>query len=603
MKLLNLLSKNIILEVSEKVKNQLLAKFKPTTDDSDETILNNIDMFDRYKQGLSVDSRDIMRYSYEDLKNLIQSKETTKGLSDIFTEFKKKEKGIENNNLKRYIKKFLEIQSELPKDKQNILKFNFLNLVKLVDDLYPRLFVKKMFGKYSKENPNLTQDQILYYLDSYYENFDLIPFDTKGVDKMSFTELEHLLDGLQGKKEQSDKNKEDLSNIDLKYDENGLKIFAPTTKDQCIRLRNGRGWCTSREGSGNMYYNYRLGHERTLYYVIDEDKPFDDVNFATVILVDPSGRMAMADKSNSGTYGGSTNIPFSQIVSKVPKLQGLEYIFEAKPLTQEEKQLINTVKNAKVGDNPMESFNTPQEVEMWLEYNSPKLTDIQYSNIIPELKKKYIALGMDLSSNMIKSSEPDVLRYYISKKIDSIKSKGINNLSTEDVALLNTPILKKVKEEFKPKFAKELVSGNEGTKVEIEYPSGNSSKFVALYGFGELFDSLPENMTNFLFNNKSNSEINLDVPASISRFKDLQALLLMNCVSSIPENIGDLEKLSFLSLPNNPNLTSLPSSVLDLPSILFVNLTNSNPTLPEGFNDRFTEEGGGNGRLFVRNMG
>ena len=89
MKLLNLLSKNIILEVSEKVKKQLLAKFKPTTDDSDETILNNIDMFDRYKGGLPVEKRDIMRYSYEDLKNLIQSKETAKGLDDIFTEFKK----------------------------------------------------------------------------------------------------------------------------------------------------------------------------------------------------------------------------------------------------------------------------------------------------------------------------------------------------------------------------------------------------------------------------------------------------------------------------------------------------------------------------------
>ena len=602
MKLLNLLSKNIILEVSEKVKNQLLAKFKPTTEDSDETILNNIDMFDRYKQGLPVDGRDIMRYSYEDLKNLIQSKETSKGLDDIFTEFKKKEKGIENNNLKRYIKKFLEIQSELPKDKQNILKFNFLNLVKLVDDLYPRLFVKKMFGKYSKENPNLTQDQILYYLDSYYENFDLIPFDTKGVDKMSFSELEHLLDGLQGKKEQSNKNKEDLSNIDLKYNENGLKIFAPTTKDQCIRLRNGRGWCTSREGSGNMYYNYRLGHSRTLYYVIDEDKDFDDLNFATVILVDPNGRMAMADKSNTGTYGGSTNIPFSQIVSKVPKLQGLEYIFEPKPLTQEEKQLINTVKNAKVGDNPMESFNTLQEVEMWLEYNSPKLTDIQYSNITSELKKKYIALGMDLSSNMIKSSEPEVLRYYISKKIDSIKSKGINNLTTEDIALLNTPILKKVKEEFKPKFAKELTSGG-GTKVEIEYPTGNSSKFVALYGFEDLFDSLPDNMTNFLFNNKSKTEVNLELPSSISRFQDLEALLLMNCVSSIPENIGDLKNLNFLALPDNTNLTSLPSSILDLPSLLFLNLKGSNPMLPEGFNDRFSEEGGKGSGFFTRKMG
>ena len=408
---------------------------------------------------------------------------------------------------------------------------------------------------------------------------------------MSFSELEHLLDGLQGKKEQSDKNKEDLSNIDLKYDENGLKIFAPTTKDQCIRLRNGRGWCTSREGGGNMYYNYRLGHERTLYYVIDEDKSFDDLNFATVILVDPSGRMAMADKSNSGRYGGSTNMPFSEIVSKVPKLDGLEYIFEPKPLTQEEKQLINTVKNAKVGENPMESFNTPQEVEMWLEYNSPRLSDVQYSNITSDLKKKYIALGMDLSSNMIKSSEPEVLRYYISKKIDSIKSKGVNNLSTEDIALLNTPILKKVKEEFKPKFAKELVSGG-GTKVEIEYPTGNSSKFVALYGFEELFNNLPDNMTNFLFNNKSNSEINLELPPSISRFKDLEALLLMKCVSSIPENIGDLENLNFLALPDNPNLTSLPSSILDLPKLLFINLKGSNPQFPDGFESRYSEEGG-----------
>jgi hypothetical protein len=599
MKLLKLLTKEIILEVSEKLKKQLLAKFKPTTEDSDETILNNINMFDRYKQGLPVEKRDIMRYSYEDLKNLVQSKETAKGLEDIFTEFKKKEKGIENNNLKRYIKKFLEIQSELPKDKKDILKYNFLNLVKLVDDLYPRLIVKKMMDKYSKENPNLTQDQILYYIDSYNENFDLIPFDTKGIDKMSFSQLEHLLDGLQGKKGASSKDKEDLGNIDLKYDENGLKIFAPKTKDQCIRLRNGRGWCTSREGSGNMYYNYRLGHERTLYYVIDEDKDFDDLNFATVILVDPNGRKSMADKSNSGKYGGSTNLPWSEIVSKVPKLKDLEYIFEPKPLTQEERQLINTVRNARVGDDPMKSFNTPQEVEMWLEYNSPRLSDVQFSNITPDLKKKYIALGMDLSANMIKSSEPEVLRYYISKKIDKLKNTSVNNLSREDIALLNTPILKKVKEEFKPKFAKDLTTGG-GSKIEIEFPNGNASKFVALYGFDELFDSLPSDITNFLFNNKSNDEFNLVLPKSISRFKNLEALLLMKCVSSIPEEIGELKNLSFLALPDNPNLESIPASVLNLPNLMFINLKGSKPQFPEGFSEKFGEEGGNGSGFYTK---
>lgn len=591
MKLLNLLSKNIILEVSEKVKNQLYSKFSADTTDSREEIISNIDLFDRYKQGLPAEKRDIMRYSYNDLKSLIQSKQSARSMDDIFTEFKKKEKGIENNNLKRYIKKFLEIQSELPKEKQNILKYSFLNLVKMVDDLYTRLLTKKMINKFTKENPNLTQDQILYYIDSYGENFDLIPFDTKGIDKMSFSELEHLLDGLQGKKSASDKEKEDFGNIDLKYDENGLKIFAPLTKDQCIRLRNGRGWCTSREGSGNMYYNYRLGHERTLYYVIDEDKPFDDLNFATVILVDPNGRMSMADKSNSGRYGGSTNIPFSEIVSKVPKLEGLEYIFEPKPLTQEERQLINTVRNARVGDNPMKSFNSPQEVEMWLEYNSPRLSDEQYAHLTPDLKKKYIALGMSLSTSMIGASEPEVIRYYIGKKIEKLKQTNVNQLSTEDIALLNTPMLRKLKEEMKPKFGKDLAVN--GTKVEIEYPSGNSSKFVALYGFDELFASLPSDITNFLFNNKSKDNFTFALPKSISRFKNLEALLLMNCVSSIPEEVGQLSNLSFLALPDNPNLESIPSSVLNLPNLMFINLKGSEPKLPEGFQDKFNNEGSG----------
>jgi hypothetical protein len=406
---------------------------------------------------------------------------------------------------------------------------------------------------------------------------------------MTFSELEHLLDGLQDKKNTSDKT-EEVGDVDLKYNENGLKIFAPVTKDQCIRLRNGRGWCTSREGSGNMYYNYRLGHERTLYYVIDEDKNFDDLNFATVILVDPNGQMAMADKSNSGRYGGSTNLPWSEIVDKVPKLKNLKDIFVPKPLTKDEKELISKVKNARVGDNPMESFDTPQEVDMWLEYNSPRLSDAQYSNLTSGLKKKYIALGMDLSSSMIKSSEPEVLKYYISKKIDNIKSKGIGNLSSEDISLLNTPMLKQVKESLKSKFAKEITT-DKGQKVEISYPQGAPSKFIALYGFEDLFDSLPEDITHFAFVNQSNDTVELDLPTSISRFKDLEALLLTKCVRRLPKEIGSLRKLSFLALPYNSNLDSIPSTILNIPGLNFINLKESNPKLPEGFKNLFSNEG------------
>lgn len=602
MKLLNVLKTTLITEVSEKIKKQLIAKWGPTTQDTPETIISNIDSFETIKSGLPGDKRDIMRYSYDELKDALKSKNSAKAINDIFTDFKKRESKIENAALKKYIKRFLEIESLLPASKKDINSYKFLDLVKMVDDVYSKLISKKLIEKFSKENPQLTQDQILFYIGSYLENLNEIPLETKKVDDMSFAEFEHLLDALSAKKGPTETKTRDLSDIELKYDQNNLKIFAPKTKDQCIKLKNGRSWCTSREGGGNMYYNYRLGHERTLYYVIDEDLPYDDLNFASVILVDPNGRKSMADKSNTGKFGGSTNMPWSDIVAKVPKLRELENIFVPNPLTQEEKELIRKVERARVGDNPMESFDSPQEVEMWLEYNSPRLTEIQYSNLIVELKKKYIALGMDLSATMIQNSEPEVVKYYISKKLDSLKGTNVRDLGSADIALLNTPMLKKLKEELKPKFAAQMTGGNNGNKIEIEYPNGSSAKFAALYGFDDLFESLPPTMTNFLFNNKSNDAISLSIPRSIGRFRDLEALLLMNCVSELPEEIGLLENLTFLALPSNPTLSRLPKSILQLKNVRFINLQGSNPEFPEGFENYYKEEMAGTG-FFARKAG
>lgn len=602
MKLLSVLKTTLLNEVSEKVKKQLVSKWGTSTEDTPETMISYIDSFETIKSGLPADKRDIMKYSYDDLKNIIKSRLSSKIMSDIFTEFKKKESKIENTALKNYIKRFLEIESLLPASKKNITNYKFLELVKMVDDVYPKLISKKLSEKFMKENPELTQDQVLFYIGSYFEILDEIPSDSKRVDDMTFVEFEHLIDGISGEKKSTQNKSKDLSDIAMKYDENNLKIFAPKTKDQCIKLRNGRSWCTSREGGGNMYYNYRLGHERTLYYVIDEDMDFNDLNFATVILVDPDGKASMADKSNTGKFGGSTNMPWSDIVAKVPKLKGLQNIFVPNPLTQEEKDLIRKVEKAKVGDNPMESFDSPQEVEMWLEYNSPRLTDIQYSNLTTDLKKKYIALGMDLTSSMIENSESEVLKYYISKKIEGIKTTRLDSLSNTDIFLLNTPMLKLIKKELKSKFIKEISSSQQtGKKIQIDYPSGPASKFIALYGFDDMFDSLPENMENLLFINKSNDLIDLKIPDSISRFKNLESILLDKCVSEIPESIGELKKINFLSFPNNPKLKTLPKSIMTLPNLKFINATGCNLQLPEGFDKVFNvEEGMGSGGFYVR---
>jgi hypothetical protein len=590
MKLLKTLNENILIEVSDKVKKQLYTKFKDETSDNEETIMSYIDLFEKYKEGLDPAKRDITKYSYNDLKSYIDGKTFTKQLKDTFTKFKKKESEVENISLKKYVKKFLEIQSELPEELQNIDKLNYLKLVKLIDGAhekpgaYEKLLIKKLTEKFSKENSNLTSDQILYYITEYMTNFDVIPVETKGVNTMSFIELEHLLDGLESKKEGPNK-KQAVENIDLVYDQNNLKIFAPKTKDQCIQLKNGRGWCTSREGSSNMYYNYRLGNGRTLYYVIDEDKSFDDLNFATVLLVDRNGQIAMADKSNSDRYAGSTNLPWDEIVSKVPKLEGLKNVFKPVPLTDEEIELINIVKNARVGDNPMKSFENPQQVEMWLEYNSPRLSDIQYSNLTSELKKKYIALGMELSSNMISNSESDVLKYYISKKIDSIKTKDIRNLSIEDISLLNTPMLKKVKEELKPRLAATLKTS--GDRLVITgFDSGDVGKYVALYGLDELFSNLPETLTIIQIESKD-SDITIQIPESIGRLKNLVTLTLHNCISSLPNAICNLSKLQFISLIDNKKLESIPDCLIDLPFLLFINLRGCDNLV---LSDRFKEE-------------
>ena len=58
------------------------------------------------------------------------------------------------------------------------------------------------------------------------------------------------------------------------------------------------------------------------------------------------------------------------------------------------------------------------------------------------------------------------------------------------VELLNGP-MSELKEFFKPEFAKGLVTKG-GDKVEINYPNDSAGKFVALYGFDELFDSMPK---------------------------------------------------------------------------------------------------------------
>lgn len=602
MKLLNVLrevivennnSNSIINEIAEKYRQQLLSKFSGETGDSHQEILNVIDSFDRYKSGFPTDKRDIMIYmkpenTYNDLKNLIVSKENIKEIEKIYNEFKKRDTKTPND-AKKYIKQFMEISSELPKSKKDIFSFDYLSLVELIDLAYKKLIQKKLFDKFSKTG-GINDDQIVYYISTYLDNLNRIPIDSKRVDDMSFTEFEHLIDGLSTEVEDSQRKENKYEGIDLIYDQNNLKIFAPKSKDQCILLKNGRSWCTSREGSGNLYYNYRLNNEKTLYYVIDEDKDFKDLNFAVVVLVDTRGGTALADGSNSGLYSGHSNVPWKDIENKIPKLKGLKDLFQPKPLSSEEKEMIEKVRNARVGDNPYESLGDEKWVEMWLEYNSPNLKDVQYFHLSPSLKKKYIALGMDLTSNQVINSEPEVLKYYANKKIESIKNKRLNVLSSGEISLLNTPMFKSLKKDLKSKFISEL-SHNKSDTISISYPGDVTSKFLALYDTNDFFNSITnsDRVKFFIIENKEkNSEFSVNIPPSIGEMTGLEGLTLENCIDKLPEEVGMLSNLEYLVLSNNSRLTKLPESLKNLQNLAFLNLQNSpNVEIPDWVNQNF----------------
>ena len=159
-----------------------------------------------------------------------------------------------------------------------------------------------------------------------------------------------------------------------------------------------------------------------------------------------------------------------------------------------------------------------------------------------------------------------------------------------------------LKDIFKPEFAKGLQKGGENNKqVTINYPNDASSKYIALYGFEELFNDLPATLKRFDFVQGNSSyrgeaiePFDLKLPSNVSKFKDLEALNLSGVVSELPEEIGDLKSLMFLSLPNNTKLKSLPKSIANLDNLEILNIKGSNPdmVIPDEVLDKSTSDNG-----------
>jgi Leucine-rich repeat (LRR) protein len=115
---------------------------------------------------------------------------------------------------------------------------------------------------------------------------------------------------------------------------------------------------------------------------------------------------------------------------------------------------------------------------------------------------------------------------------------------------------------------------------------------VALYGFEELFNSLPTTIKRLNIINTSNETVNIDVPDTISRFQSLTAILFENMISKLPDSICQLKNLVFLACPNNKELQTIPECIMNLPNLTFVNVSRCpNVKVPQALEQYNTGEG------------
>lgn len=155
------------------------------------------------------------------------------------------------------------------------------------------------------------------------------------------------------------------------------------------------------------------------------------------------------------------------------------------------------------------------------------------------------------------------------------------------VELLNGP-MEELKQYFKPEFAKGLTLGG-GETLQIDgFNSGSVGKFIGLYGLDELFDALPDTLTEINIDGKGQTK--LVIPPSISKFKNLRGLELENCIDYLPEEICELKELKFLNLQKNENLSTIPDCVAFLPDLLFINVQGcTNLEMPNTIKERGSE--------------
>ena len=123
--------------------------------------------------------------------------------------------------------------------------------------------------------------------------------------------------------------------------------------------------------------------------------------------------------------------------------------------------------------------------------------------------------------------------------------------------------------------------------------TGNVGKFISLYGLNDIFETLGDDMESIaIYGSKDDSIGPIEIPRSITRFKKLRQLVLNEgIISKVPDFICELKELSMIGFVDNPQLTSVPECLIELPDLEVLNMKGSPVKAPESFNEKLTSLG------------
>ena len=149
-----------------------------------------------------------------------------------------------------------------------------MSLTKLLLLEYNQTLRKGLIDKFTKENPRLTDASINAYLDRFKELKHRFPSDKRDITKLSWKEVEGLVDSFVSTKAKLGEVKI-TSDQNLVYDKDGIRVFKGSDKESCIKYSTGYTFCIgSKDKDRNMYDNYRSRHGGgTPYFVINQNLP------------------------------------------------------------------------------------------------------------------------------------------------------------------------------------------------------------------------------------------------------------------------------------------------------------------------------------------